>query len=1023
MSVPGSSPDTDGRCFVHCSDVCEDLKPFTEKRWNTFLSSVKIWKDLVGCQADIARDFVQEFGSDALASDADGDGLPIPEHGGFHPTCYRYFTDLSKQKRGKLNKEKQQRNIGPCQTGKPCIQSEPSTSSPGGQAAGLCASAKRHLRSSDTSFAGVPKQPSVSAHILPKICIICRQNKTFKDSDGRKRKEPLMLCEQPDGGKLATAAKDKEDEYILLQIQDRDCVAIEVRYHRSCLRNYTVYQSRKSVLSQPIKEKYGKAFATFCSNVIDERIIKHKEIYRTSSLRRLFVKAVRDIECQDATGYKTFSLKQRIKRRYPQLCFLQPHRSYTSEIVYVESLSTEDLVPGAVGSETDTTTTTTDTDTFSSTDTDTTDDERVELLKKPTKGRSKSLIPIASLRDRYATAQDLKDDIMQTRTNLPWPPTSSDLTLESARANVSSKLYNFLAWVVGASDDPENKEIVKIGEAEDRRILTICQDIIYLATKGRQMMPKHASLSMAMRHLTGSSELVGLLNGFGYCASQTTVLEHDTALALQEIEKGPSNLPSNLEKSSYTTLVWDNNDFGERTLSGKGTTHNTNGIAVQHDNVAGVVPQALPAQNRKKTRQRSLPAPATALVRFTGQKKSSPEAFDDSVPLKMSQYNDVLCPYKEKDAAFYVAKSSQERLLPSWTGFNQLLSSNILPKATIAYLPVIDASPTDFNTVHTVLHRSLEIAHQLELPAIVIVVDQAIYCKAQTIRWQEPTFLQKKVIRLGAFHTTMAALACIGKRFQEAGLQDILIEAGVVATGSVAGVMNGHNYNRSIRCHKIMAEALHCLRWQSFMCTLEEERQHRYREEVSSLQGSFPSEFTNHIQGEVYQAMVKEYDNFIEEGKKDATFNFWSSYLEMVENVLLFIRATREGDWQLHLASVRALLPWMFAYDRTNYARYLPVYWMEMSQLPTTYPYIYEELMKGHFGVQRQDSHGFAQVACDMSIEQTVNRDTKTRGGVKGFSTKDLQTVGSEATMKEHSSQDNVKKWLEKARSLQKEKT
>ena len=798
-----------------------------------------------------------------------------------------------------------------------------------------------------------------------------------------------MLCEQPDGGKLATAAKDKKDDHILLQIQDRDCVAIEVRYHRSCLRNYTVYQSRKPI--EPIKEKYGKAFATFCSNVIDKKIIKDKQIYRMSSLRRLFVKAVRDIESQDASSYKTFSLKQRIKRKYPQLCFLQPRKRYTSEIVYVEALSTEDLVPGAVGSgeETDTTTTT-DTDTFSNTDTDTTDvDERVEPLKKRQKGsngRSKPLMPIASLRDRYATAQDLKDDIMQTRTNLPWPPTSSELTLESARTIVSSKLYNFLAWVVGASDDPEEEEKVKIGAAEDRRILTICQDIIYLATKGRQMMPKHTSLSMAMRHLSGSSELVGLLNGFGYCVSQTSVLEHDTALALQEIEKGSSKLPSTLEKSSYTTLVWDNNDFGERTLSGKGTTHNTNGIAVQHDNVAAVIPQALPVQSRKKTRQRSLPAPATTLVRFTGQRKSSPEAFADSVPLEMSQYNDVLRSNKEKDAAFYVAKSSQERLLPSWTGFNQLLSSNIRPKATIAYLPVIDASPTDFNTVHTVLHRSLEIAHQLELPAIVIVVDQAIYCKAQTIRWQEPTFQKKIVIRLGAFHTTMTALACIGKRFQEAGLQDILIEAGVVATGSVTGVMNGHNYNRSIRCHKLMAEALHRLRRQSFMCTLEEVRQHQYREVVSSLQGSFPSEFTNHIQGEMYQAMVKEYENFIEEGKKDATFNFWSSYLDMVENVLLFIRATREGDWQLHLASVRALLPWMFAYDRTNYARYLPVYWMEMSQLPTTHPYIYEELMKGHFGVQRQDSHGFAQVACDMSIEQTVNRDTKTRGGVKGFS-------------------------------------
>ena len=120
-------------------------------------------------------------------------------------------------------------------------------------------------------------------------------------------------------------------------------------------------------------------------------------------------------------------------------------------------------MPGAVGSGEETDTTTTDTDTFSNTntDTDTTDvDESVEPLKKRQKGsngRSKPLMPLATLRDRYATAQDLKDDIMQTRTNLPWPPTSSELTLESARTIVSSKLYNFLAWVVDASDDPEEQ--------------------------------------------------------------------------------------------------------------------------------------------------------------------------------------------------------------------------------------------------------------------------------------------------------------------------------------------------------------------------------------------------------------------------------------------------------------------------------------------------------------------------------------------------------------------------------------
>ncbi|XP_071812536.1 uncharacterized protein [Apostichopus japonicus] len=960
------------RCFAHCADVLEDIKPFTTARWTTFLKSVDIWKDLVGNQADIATAFLREHRSTCVLS------LPIPEFGGCHNTCYRYFTDSSKQKRGKISKEKQLLAAKSSRTS----ELEPSTSSiDTGDEATNPQQAPRVLRSS-SALAGVTKEPSVPSHILPKICIFCcRYEKSYTDAQRRKRKEQLMLCEQPDGGKVAAAAKDKKDDRILLQIRDRDCVAIELRYHRSCYRSYTGYQTRKYV--EPKEQLYATAFDAFCKYYIEHKILREKQIYRMTSLRRYFGKAVKDVEMKDASNYRTYSLKQRLKRRFPQLCFLQPKKRCSSEMVYVETLSAEDLVPEAVGSEADDTDTTTDTD-------NTDAEEEQEPPRKrpkgiPNSGQSKP--QMSSLRDCYSTALDLKEEIMQAmkKTNLPWPPTSDDLTLDAARKIVPTKLYNFIAWIVGVSDEPTDEQKVKIQDAEDRRILAIGQDIIYLATKGRKMMPKHASLSMAIRHLSGSAQLIGLLNGFGHSVSHTNVLEHDTALGQQEIDRG-NVLPSSLNKSIYTTLVWDNNDFGECTLSGKGTTHNTNGIAVQHVKLDSTSSGSQLRQHIRKSRKRSLPAPASEMVRFGGLKKSSPQAFDDSVQLEVEHYNVVLHPYREKEDAFYVSKFSEARLLPSWTGFNQLLSSNIPPKATIAYLPVVDASPTDLNTVNTVLHRSLEIADQLELPSIVVVVDQAIYCKAQTIRWQTPIFQERIVIRLGAFHTTMTALACIGKRFQDAGFQDVLIEAGVVATGSVTGVMNGHNYNRSVRCHKLMAEALHRLRWQSFLSTLEEQKRQQFKKVVSSLQASYPREFDTQLEGSAYKAMMARYGDFIKEGKNNATFAFWCSYLEMIGNILLFIRATREGDWKLHLATVRVLLPWMFAYDRTNYSRYLPVYWLEMNKLPITNPFIHDELVKGHFAVQRQDTHGFAGVACDMTIEQTANRDSKTRGGVKGFS-------------------------------------
>ena len=59
------------------------------------------------------------------------------------------------------------------------------------------------------------------------------------------------------------------------------------------------------------------------------------------------------------------------------------------------------------------------------------------------------------------------------------------------------------------------------------------------------------------------------------------------------------------------------------------------------------------------------------------------------------------------------------------------------------------------------------------------------------------------VLRMGTFHTVCAFLAAIGKRFSGARLQDILIESGIVATGSVSGVLHGKHYNRAIRTHKV----------------------------------------------------------------------------------------------------------------------------------------------------------------------------------------------------------------------------
>lgn len=110
------------------------------------------------------------------------------------------------------------------------------------------------------------------------------------------------------------------------------------------------------------------------------------------------------------------------------------------------------------------------------------------------------------------------------------------------------------------------------------------------------------------------------------------------------------------------------------------------------------------------------------------------------------------------------------------------------------------------------------------------------------------------------------------------------------------------------------------------------------------------------------------------------------SYVDMVEVLLGLVRASREGNWQLHLLMIKEMIPWSFAYDRHNYARYLPVYYRDMARLEIDHPQDYNQFISGGFSVQLGPKNPFGRVPVDQAIKETTNRDTQAQGGTKGFS-------------------------------------
>ena len=114
---------------------------------------------------------------------------------------------------------------------------------------------------------------------------------------------------------------------------------------------------------------------------------------------------------------------------------------------------------------------------------------------------------------------------------------------------------------------------------------------------------------------------------------------------------------------------------------------------------------------------------------------------------------------------------------------------------------------------------------------------------------------------------------------------------------------------------------------------------------------------------------------------------FWMSFLEMMELLLNTIFSIRSGDSEVLLECIICILPYAFAYDNLNYARYLTGMLGDMLRLPHDFPELHREFMKGYFAAQLTESDIFSRIETNKVIEMTLSKDSKTAGGCTGFST------------------------------------
>lgn len=806
---------------------------------------------------------------------------------------------------------------------------------------------------------------------LPKQCIYCNTTKYMKSS---KTRESLHNVSTLD---IDSTVKKAADEHIkqstnknnvasiLLGILHKDLVSSEAVYHKSCHVDfcrilYPRQEREKETRSCEYEAVEDAAFRTvinLCQNVLDEpRIIHFTEL--RSVMEDEF--SANGVEWLDVDK-NNFARKL---RHQIGDSFTFVHARHKTVLIVPSSLKVETLVV-----------------------------ENYSLQQK-----LKQVLNVESSEDLCRkTGEVLHNKIKEIQAKLPWPPMVEDLRVEKVSQYIPKELMLLMEGLI-----PQSSVRGKC------RQLSLAQDLVYCVAGIRT--PKSVLFPAVIKGLTNNTATLRLINKLGHGVSYDVLEELDTLEALRNIDylvEGEVIIPSSFtpaeEPGSVALMISDNIDNLERTLSGSGTSHRVNSILVTKSphsseelitrNTHGVAEEVEPAKKKVKTlanfvKQKDLP------YIFPASRKG-PGVLDFSAD-KKSNYDILSRSIKTTNILWALSRHISSRpnmLLPSWTGFNIMINNNaVVVRSKIGYLDTLDHPATDTSTIYTLLKRAVEIRQRLNLSSVVAVFDQAMYAKASQVLWEKKEEFPCVVLMLGTFHLLLAMLAVIGKRFGDAGIKEAATLSGIVAEGSINTVISGKCYSRAVRLYKLLYEALLRMLFEMFISSKTADKE----ESVKNLQAKIDEfvedinqeSFNDILNSSIFREWVTGFNTFIEECKNENgdLFRFWLSFLDIMDIFLCLISATRTGDWFLYVSTLEETIPWMFAYDRQNYARYLIPHLNDMKRLKENNKDVYEAFCKGEFAVQLSDMHTFSSVEADKAIEMTINKDCKTTGGFIGFS-------------------------------------
>ncbi|KAG1662667.1 Multidrug resistance-associated protein 4 [Nymphon striatum] len=261
----------------------------------------------------------------------------------------------------------------------------------------------------------------------------------------------------------------------------------------------------------------------------------------------------------------------------------------------------------------------------------------------------------------------------------------------------------------------------------------------------------------------------------GHAESYSFSLELETALGVA-LEEASSLFTPQIVRNPTVPAVFhsdfDNLDQLINDLSGSGSIHASHGIMLQN------IPQGQDTTNDAEGLVLSIPK--------TRERSMKSDLDSDSLPP---------CYITQRDSP----KMNIVRLSIPDEGAS--LKSDKMMKAWCTVRLVSSVN-------EQCLRQSKQASAEVGQKYAITTFDEGVCMKAYPLLWKMSDYYKDHIVMIGSFHLVCAYLKMVGKKMSGSGFSEIMLESGLMSSGSLKGVTTGKNYSRAIHCHKTMVEAL-----------------------------------------------------------------------------------------------------------------------------------------------------------------------------------------------------------------------